>query len=332
MSETANKTRKPIGKTFLKANFDSNRELDELMLQFLEYLEVERGASPYTIRNYAFYLKRFDQWYTRSSPPGDIRKLDLPIIRKYRLFLSRFVDDRGRSLSRVTQSYHAIALRSWLKWLVRHGYDVIAPDNIELPKVQSRSLKFLPREEVERLLSQPSISNIRGLRDKAILEVLFSTGLRVSELVGLNRASIDLKRREFGVIGKGGRARVVFLSKRASSWTARYLGARGDHFKPLFIRFAKWKVEPPAGGEAVRLTVRTVQRIVERYARAAHLSVRITPHGLRHSFATDLLSAGAGIREVQEMLGHKNIATTQIYTHITNPQLRNVHETFHGKS
>lgn len=332
MPASANKTRKPIGKALLKANLDSNGELSELSLQFLEYLEVERGASPYTIRNYAFYLKRFDEWYTRCSSSADIRKLDLPMIRKYRLFLSRFVDDRGRSLSRVTQSYYAIALRSFLKWLVRHGYDVIAPDNIELPKVQSRSLKFLAREEVERLLSQPSISTIRGLRDKAILEVLFSTGLRVSELVGLNRASIDLTRREFGVIGKGGRARVVFLSKRASSWTARYLGVREDHLKPLFIRFAKGKVDPALAGESLRLSVRSIQRIVERYARAAHLSVRISPHGLRHSFATDLLSAGAGIREVQEMLGHKNIATTQIYTHITNPQLRKVHETFHGKS
>lgn len=295
-------------------------------------MEVEKGASPFTIRNYHFYLRRFANWYANMSLSMDIRKLDLELVRKYRLFLSRYQDKNGRTLSRITQNYHVIALRSLLKWLIRHDYEVLAPDKIELPKAKSQSLKFLGRAEVERLLSQPLLSKRQGLRDKAILEMLFSTGLRVSELVALNRDQIDIDQREFGVVGKGGRARVVFLSKRAASWISRYLASRTDHWKPLFIRFAQGKADPASEGEEMRLTVRSVQRIVEHYCRQAHLPVQITPHGLRHSFATDLLSAGAGLREVQEMLGHKNIATTQIYTHVTNPQLRKVHEMFHGKS
>lgn len=329
---SAKKTRKPIVEGSKKGSAEAFSKLEEFISQFLEYMEVEKGASPFTIRNYHFYLQRFAQWYAGVSSSMDIRKLNLAWVRKYRLFLSRYADEKGRTLARVTQSYHVIALRSLLKWLVRHDFEVLAPDKIELPKTQSRSLKFLNRSEVERLLSQPTISTKPGLRDKAILEMLFSTGLRVSELVALNREKIDLNRREFGVIGKGGRARVVFLSKRAAAWIGRYLALREDHWKPLFIRYAKEKADPASAGEEMRLTVRSVQRIVERYSRQAHLPVRITPHGLRHSFATDLLSAGAGLREVQEMLGHKNIATTQIYTHVTDPQLRKVHEAFHGKS
>ncbi len=332
MSKTANKTRKPIVKSKIIAPKEDSSKLSEQILQFLEYLEIEKGSSPFTIRNYHFYLRRFTQWYTGISSSTEIGKLDMASVRKYRLYLSRLADRKGKTLSRVTQSYHLIALRSFLKWLIRHDYEVLAPDKIELPKTQSRSLKFLNRLEVERLLSQPSLSTKQGLRDKAILEMLFSTGLRVSELVSLNRESIDLDRREFGVLGKGGRTRVVFLSKRAASWAGRYLSVREDHWLPLFIRYAKSKADPASTGEEMRLTTRSVERVVERYCRQAHLLLRITPHGLRHSFATDLLSAGAGLREIQEMLGHKNIATTQIYTHVTNPQLRKVHEMFHGKS
>ena len=204
------------------------------------------------------------------------------------------------------------------------------PEKIELPKLESRSLKFLTTEQVERLLGQPEISKPQGLRDKAILEMLFSTGLRVSELVKVNRDKIDLNRREFGVIGKGGRARVVFLSLRAAEWLGKYLSSRTDKWEPLFIRIIK-NPDITEDGKRLRLTPRSIQRIVKKYVKKAKIPIDISPHGLRHSFATDLLIAGADIRSVQELLGHKNISTTQIYTHVTNKQLRDVHEAFHGK-
>lgn len=327
---TANKTRNPIVKRSPKLATKRQDELEELALQFLEYMEIERGASPYTIRNYHFYLRRFMSWFRSQESSADIRKLTLSLVRKYRIYLSRFTDHQGLTLARATQSYYVIALRSFLKWLVKNDLNVLPPEKIDLPKSESRSLTFLTRDQVERLLRQPTIATAAGLRDKAILEALFSTGLRVSELVALNRERIDFERREFGVIGKGGRARVVFLSTRAAEWISRYLKKRDDNWQPLFIRYARGKADPSASGEEMRLSVRSVQRIVERYSRKARLAKHITPHGLRHSFATDLLHAGAGLREIQEMLGHKNISTTQIYTHVTNPQLRRVHEKFHS--
>jgi len=208
---------------------------------------------------------------------------------------------------------------------------VLAPDKIDLPKKESLSMKFLTIDQVERLLNQPQLSKQAGLRDKALLEVLFSTGLRVSELVSLNRDQVDTKRREFGVIGKGRRPRVVFLSDRASEWLERWLDSREDEWRPVFVRFSGAKPDPFADGEDMRLTTRSVQRLVDSYCRKAHLPVKVSPHGVRHSFATDLLANGAGLREVQEMLGHKNIATTQIYTHVTKPQLHQAHEKFHSK-
>ncbi|GAJ02396.1 unnamed protein product, partial [marine sediment metagenome] len=217
----------------------------------------------------------------------------------------------------------------FLKFLAKNDVKSLSAEKIELPKVQSRSLKFLTNEQVERLLNSPSISSLAGLRDKAILELLFSTGLRVSELVKLNEDQIDFKRREFGVIGKGHRPRVVFLSIKAIKWLKEYLKKRKDDWKPLFIRFSG-KINESNGGEKMRLSVRGIQRIVAKYVRKAKLAIKITPHGLRHSFATDLLSRGADIRSVQEMLGHKNIATTQIYTHVANAQLREIHEKFHS--
>lgn len=327
---SANKTRNPIVKSYQGKKKTSRDRLEEFILQFLEYMEIERSASQYTVRNYHFYLRRFHDWYKGFVPSADIFKLDLMMVRRFRVFLSRLSDNKGRTISRVTQSYHVIALRSFLRWMVKNDYEVLAPDKIDLPKSTSRSLKFLSRSQIERLLNQPSISSSSGLRDKAILEVLFSTGLRVSELVALDREQIDLDRREFGVIGKGGKARVVFLSKRAAGWIGRYLVTREDHWKPLFVRYSRGKADPSSTGEEMRLTARSVQRIVEKYRKKARLPVRITPHGLRHSFATDLLHSGAGLREVQEMLGHKNVSTTQIYTHVTNPQLRKVHEKYHG--
>lgn len=305
-------------------------EVDRLIEEFLEHLEIEKNCSPLTIRNYKHYLTRFSNWLKVNSSQNDPASINLEIIKKYRVFLSRFTAKNGSPLSRITQSYHVIALRAFLKFLIKNDYRTLAPEKIELPKMESRSLKFLSTEQIERLLSQPQISDSRELRDKAILETLFSTGLRVSELTKLNRDQIDFNRREFGVIGKGGHARVVFLSEQAVTWIKKYLESRQDKWPPLFIRIVK-NPEITEDGRKLRLTVRSIQRIVKKYVHRARIPVDISPHGLRHSFATDLLIAGADIRSVQELLGHKNISTTQIYTHVTNKQLRDVHEAFHGK-
>lgn len=308
-----------------------NPDLKPLIEDFLEYLEIEKGSSPLTTRNYRHYLSRFLTWLQEEKPGMKLANLNLEIIKKYRLFLARLRGPSGKELKKITQSYYLIALRSFLKWLARNDYKSLAPEKIELPKTSSRSLKFLNEGQVERLLSQPIPSKKTGLRDKAILEVLFSTGLRVAELVSLNRAQVDIKRGEFSVLGKGGHRRVVFLSKNAVYWLQKYLQGREDDWQPIFIRYTG-KIEAANRGEAMRLTVRSVQRLVRKYARRANLSVEVTPHVLRHSYATDLLQAGADIRSVQEMLGHKNIATTQIYTHVTNPQLKKIHERYHRKN
>jgi site-specific recombinase XerD len=299
------------------------------LLGFLEYLEVERNVSKLTIRNYNHYLRKFNEWLQNENI-ADLKDIDQEIIRKYRVYLARHIDDQERTLSKKTQSYYVIALRSWLKWLVKQDAPVIHPEKIDLPKGESHHMQFLHAEQVIELLAQPIISSKAGLRDKAILELLFSTGLRVSELVNLNRDQIDFATREFGVIGKGRRPRVVFLSARAAHWVEKWIASRPDHWHPLFIRFAKKKSPFASDGEEMRLTSRSVQRIVEFYCKKAHLPVILSPHGLRHSFATDLLTNGAGLRDVQEMLGHKSIATTQIYTHVTRPQLKKIHERFHS--
>jgi len=304
-------------------------ELSTKTNEFLEYLQVERGSSPLTIRNYRHYLNRFIFWLEKEGIRLTLADINPEIVRQFRVYLSRLAGKDG-TLSRKTQGYHVIALRSFLKWLIKNDIEVMAPEKIDLPKIEDRQVKFLSGDQVDRLLNAPSLSTIGGKRDKAILEVLFSTGLRVSELVKLNRDKIDLDRREFGIIGKGGRARVVFLSTRATEWVKKYLAERKDHFNPLFIRH-KGKVDPTTLDEKMRLTPRSVQRMIKKYVRKIKLPVDATPHVLRHSFATDLLMAGADIRSVQEMLGHKNISTTQIYTHVTNKQLRDIHSAFHGK-
>lgn len=304
-------------------------DLPKLIDDFLEYLEIEKNCSKLTIRDYKHYLEVFNNWFTTTLPGKKIEDLDLPIVRKYRVFLSNRADEKNMTLKRVTQNYYVIALRSFLRYLIKNDYKTLEPSKIDLPKTESRSLKFLEREQVDRLVTSADTSKEEGIRDRTILELLFSTGLRVSELVKLNRDQINLERREFGVIGKGGRARLVFVSDRASEWIKRYMDERKDKFKPLFIRYSGKQVEDNSG-EKMRLTPRSIQRLVKKYVRRAKIPVDATVHTLRHSFATDLLTNGADIRSVQEMLGHKNISTTQIYTHITNKQLREVHEAFHS--
>jgi site-specific recombinase XerD len=304
-------------------------ELNNLINEFLEYLEIEKNCSKLTIRDYRHYLEVFNIWFTKNVPQMNISNLDLSTVRKYRVFLANREDAKGMTLKRVTQNYYVIALRSFLRFLIKNDHPTLEPSKIDLPKTESRSLKYLEREQIDRLVTLIDTSKEEGIRDRAIFELLFSTGLRVSELVKLNHNQINLDRREFGVVGKGGRARVVFVSDRAAKWIAMYLAKRKDVFKPLFIRYSG-KIIEENGGEKMRLTARSIERIVKKYVRSARLPVDATVHTLRHSFATDLLTNGADIRSVQEMLGHKNIATTQIYTHVTNKQLRDVHKAFHS--
>lgn len=315
--------------------------LEPLLGDFFDYLLVERQVSVLTVRNYRHYLERFASWiFDSGHKQFDVEEMDQALIRKFRVWLASLPTEDG-VLDPVTQSYHVIALRSFLRWLVKNNYKVLSPDLLDLPKGKNRRLEFMTSEEVERLMDMPITSTLPGLRDKVILEMLFSTGLRVSELVNLNREQINLERREFGVKGKGGRVRVVFLSERAEQWLDQYLVTRDDYWEPLFINYRgsaktesveeEMKKYDPEYGKARRLTARSVQRIVKLYAKRAKIPIEITPHVIRHSFATDLLTAGADIRSVQELLGHKNIATTQIYTHVTNRQLKKVHEQFHGK-
>lgn len=306
--------------------------LTGLITDFLDYLEVERNVSPLTIRNYKHYLMRFNAWLEEASTsPPNPQKITAETIHRFRVFLTRYTDTKGLTLKRVTQNYHLIALRAFLRYLSKKDIKTMSPEKIDLGKAESRSLKFLNHEQLTRLLNQPDVSIVQGLRDKAILEMLFSTGLRVSELVKLNRDQIDFTTREIGVIGKGGRPRVVFISDSAVEWLNKYLNYREDKYKPLFVRYSGKRARKDQGEEGIRLTARSVQRVVEKYTKKARLPIKITPHGLRHTFATDLLTAGADLRAIQEMLGHKNVSTTQIYTHVTNPQLKEIHKKYHDK-
>ncbi len=295
----------------------------------MEYLEIERNCSKLTIRNYSHYLNILIDFLTESkgdSPTVD--DINMESVRKFRLHISRMPGISGEMMI-VTQGYYVIALRSFLKWLIRHDIKALQPEKLEVPKNNSKSLKFLEIDQVERLLSQPLPSSKTGLRDKAILELLFSTGLRVSELVSLNRDKVNLETREFGVIGKGGKSRLVFLSHRSADAIERYLKTRKDKLQPLFVRMSG-KKDDGDNSVDLRLSVRSVQKLVKKYVHSARLPVEATPHTIRHSLATDLLRAGADLRSIQEILGHKNISTTQIYTHITDARLREVHEKFHS--
>lgn len=313
--------------TYMSYNIFMSAALPDLINQFLEHLEIEKNASKLTIRDYRHYLEVFYLWFSPTNKA--IQELDLGMVRRYRVYLANKIDNKGKSLKKVTQNYYVIALRSFLRFLIKNDIKTLEPSKIDLPKTESRSLKFLERDQVERLVTMPDTSTEEGTRDRTILELLFSTGLRVSELVSLNHEQINIERREFGVIGKGGKARLVFISDRAALWIQKYLDMRTDPFKPLFIRYSRG-VDEDDEGEKMRLTARSIERIVKKYVQMARLPVDATVHTMRHSFATDLLTNGADLRSVQEMLGHKNIATTQIYTHITNKQLRDVHKAFHS--
>jgi len=300
-----------------------------LIRRYLSFIEVEKNYSKFTIRNYSHYLGMFRKWFEKHYEQEYIEKLTSEMVRKYRLFLARYETKEGKRLSPTTQSYYVIALRAFLKYCAKRGVKTLSAEKVDLPKPSEHQIKFLDREQVERLLMAPDTSNISGLRDRTILEVLFSTGLRVSELAKLDIDKIDLKEREFGILGKGRRMRLVFLSERATQWLGRYLSARTDPFRALWVRIPKsgdW--DPTMGNEKARLSIRGIQRIVEKYRRSAGLPIKVSPHVLRHSFATTLLQQGADLRSVQEMLGHKNVATTQIYTHVTNPQLKEIHDKY----
>ncbi len=303
-----------------------DRNLSNLKNSFLEHLEVEANCSRLTVRNYEHYLKVLIDYLKTSLNKETVSIDDVTVdsVRSFRVFLNR------KEFKAVTQGYYVICLRSFLKWLIKLDYkDILEPEKIDVPKSVSKSLKFLDEDQINRLLSQPILSTKIGLRDRCILELLFSTGLRVSELVSLDTDKINLKTREFGIIGKGGKARVVFITKEASLFLDRYLRSRLDKFKPLFIRYGG-KMGVTTDDNSLRLTSRSIQRIVKKYVRKAKLPVDATPHTLRHSMATDLLRAGADLRSVQEILGHKNIATTQVYTHVTDKRLKEIHEKFHS--
>jgi site-specific recombinase XerD len=315
-------------------------ELHKLVQDFLDYCEIEKNRSTLTLRNYDHYLKRFAD-FAFSQGITSPQKIDLDLVKRYRLFINRLSSADGRVLKLITQNYHVIALRAFLKYLMKQDVKTLAPEKIELAKTPSRMVEFLDRDEIERLLAatKEEKEEILRLRDLAILETLFSTGLRVSEICSLKREQINFKRGEFTVRGKGDKLRLVFLSAEAVSDLQNYLKKRKDNSKFLFIAHKQVgkgsdveKEMQSFDKDAKGLTARSIQRIIKKYSLIGGITKKITPHTLRHSFATDLLQNGADIRSVQSMLGHASITTTQIYTHITNQQLREVHKNFHNKN
>lgn len=298
--------------------------LVELKREFLEYLEIEKGRSVKTIENYDRYLTRFLSQTKLSSPA----KLDERTVRDFRLWLNRQPGISG-AMKRKTQNYYMIALRAFLKYLRKHEIESLSPEKIELAKVGGRDLDLITADELNRLMKGPVGESLQALRDRAILELLFSTGLRVSELCSLN-SDLDLTRDEFSVRGKGDKVRVVFLSVSAKKAIAEYLKKRSDMSDALFVGYGR-AGKGGKGKDAPRLTPRSVERMVKHYAVQAGITRKVTPHVIRHSFATDLLENGADLRSVQALLGHANIATTQVYTHVTDKHLRDVHRAFHGK-
>ncbi|MDP3800482.1 MAG: tyrosine-type recombinase/integrase [bacterium] len=296
--------------------------IKSLFTDYLNHLEIEKNRSKKTIENYDRYLRRFFD-YAKTDSPAQISN---DVVRNYRLHLNRITPP----LKKITQAYHLISLRNFLKYLAKRDVKTLTADKIELGKIGDRHIDFLENEEVERLLDSANGNTVKNLRDKALLELLFSTGLRVSELCSLNKESVNLKRGEFAVRGKGDKIRVVFLSEPARRALENYISKRKDFDEALFARNYKAQKTNYKKSD-LRITPRTVQRIVKYYATKAGIVKDIHPHTLRHSFATDLLRNGADIRSVQAMLGHANITTTQIYTHVTDTGLKEIHKTFHAR-
>lgn len=306
-------------------------KIDDLKLEFLEYIEIEKGRSLKTVANYDRYLTKFVS-FSKIKTPEEITERN---IREFRLWLNRQPSSKTKAnpdnLKKKTQNYYLIAVRVFLKFLIKRGYKTVSPDQIELAKVSDRSLDLISLPELERIIKGPDLNTLKGLRDKAILEMFFSTGLRVSELCSLNR-DLDLDKDEFSIRGKGEKIRVVFLSENAKNAIKNYLAKREDMDDAMFVQVANKSGEKRLNiQESIRLTPRSIERIVKYYAIKAGISKKVTPHVIRHSFATDLLSNGADLRSVQALLGHANITTTQVYTHVTDKHLRDIHKKFHSK-
>lgn len=310
-------------------------DINELINDFLEHLEIEAGRSKKTVENYRLYLERFYNIVTEILDKNGIKPEEITkeVLRKYRLKLNRFGSENdSEDLKTITQAYHLIALRGFLKYLARRDIKSLDPSLVDLPHVKRKQVTFLHFDEVEDMLERIDLSSEAGLRDRAIIELLYSGGLRVSELVSLNRDSINLARREFVVRGKGSKDRPIFISEVCADRIADYLDARTDSLPALFLNYSKHTQEVDTSGNYRRMTARSVERVVEKYARLAGITKHVSPHTLRHSFATDLLMNGADIRSVQSMLGHADISTTQIYTHVTDKHLKEIHDKFHSET
>ncbi len=308
-------------------------DIKEAIPGFLEYCDIDKNLSQKTIRMYSYYLNFFQKWlFTfQKAENFPVERINDSIVRSFRLYLSQEYKNPDKGvLKRQTQNYFLVALRSLLRYLVRQRVQSLSPDMIELGKSGERTVKFLSPEKLKNLFEIINTKDEIGLRDRTILEVLYSTGLRVSELVGLSRDEVNIQSGEFAVTGKGRKTRVVFLTKQAKIWLNLYLAKRSDPYRPLFIRYSGPKGKEELTDEKLRLSARSIERMIDKYRKKAGITLRIGPHIIRHSFATDLLQSGADIRSVQAMLGHQNIATTQIYTHVTDFGLKQIHEKFHS--
>lgn len=301
--------------------------MSELIMDYIEHIEVEGGRSSKTAENYRLYLERFVEF----TEDIQVQKITTETVRKYRLWLNRYTNDKGDDLITITQAYHLIALRGFLSYLSRRDITSLSPDKIELPKIARKQVTFLTHEEIERMIDViPTTDSEAARRDRALVRLLFASGLRVSELIGLNRDHVNTKRREFMVRGKGQKDRPVFIDTQTAEYIDEYINSRIDNLPPLFLNYSR-NNHIGNSGDYRRLTARSVQRIINKYARLAGITKHVSPHTMRHSFATDLLMNGADIRSVQSMLGHSNISTTQVYTHVTDQHLKEVYERFHSE-